>query len=107
MVNMTSNSTETLFYENGFPAGVGTNPIAKRQPWREILTNGYHSSALADAFCKEKATYVGLTGTDFPVKTTPWQPDAPKLEDSGSVKERRDGCGQIRLLEELDAKSRK
>jgi len=91
---------EPQFYEKSLPL-IGTNSIAKKQPWRDILANG-------NVVIKPRVfnTSQSLAGTDFPVKSAPWQPEeATQCEkgESGNT----GGTGDIRLLEELDAKSRK
>jgi hypothetical protein len=105
MTGFDAEPTAAPFYENGFPAGVGTDVIAKRQPWREILKRGHPDSALADACCKPQVAKTTLAGTNFALKTVPWQPEAQAAAEDRD--ERRTSCGEIRLLEELDAKSRK
>jgi len=108
MTSFDAGPTATPFYEKGFPAGVGTDVIAKRQPWREILKRGHPDSALADTCCKPQVAKTTLAGTNFALKTVPWQPEAQPAAEDGILEEgRRTSCKEIRLLEELDAKSRK
>jgi hypothetical protein len=95
------------FWEHGLPTGVGTEPIAKHQPWRDILAQ---AQAAKSTSASEKWSYSST-------KTAPWLPeevqpstDANPDDRVGTPDESKEPekvLRDIRLLNELDAKSRK